>query len=352
MDVTTTRTTARPWVLHVDLDQFIAAVEVLRRPELAGLPVIVAGQGDPTQRAVVATASYEAREFGVRSGMPLKIAVRRCPQAVLLPVDAPVYLAASEKVMAALRELAVVEVLGWDEAFLGVRTDDPVAFARRAQAAVLAATRLHCSIGVGDNTVRAKNATDFGKPRGVFTLTAANWLEVMGDRPTKALWGVGSKVSARLAALGIDTVAQLAAAAPEVLTGEFGPRMGGWYGDLGRGVGRSEVDPTPWVPRGHSHETTFQQDLVARPDILAAVAELAEQVVDDITAAGRPAVRLRLKIRYAPFFTVTRSRKLPAATSDRAHIVAVAVALADDRIEPNRAIRLLGVHAEMTPPDP
>src|SRR5690349_24737128 len=103
----------RPWVLHVDLDQFIAAVEVLRRPELAGLPLIVGGRGDPTERAVVSTASYEAREFGVRSGMPLRTAVRKCPQAVLLPVDSPVYTAASDRVMSTLRGLdgVVVEVL-------------------------------------------------------------------------------------------------------------------------------------------------------------------------------------------------------------------------------------------------
>lgn len=339
------------WVLHVDLDQFIAAVEVLRRPELAGLPLIVGGRGDPTERAVVSTASYEARAFGVGSGMPLRIAARKCPEAVILPVDAPAYLAASEAVMAVLRELAVVEVLGWDEAFLGVRTPDPVAFAHQVQEAVFAATRLHCSIGVGDTTVRAKNATDFGKPRGVFTLTAANWLEVMGERPTRALWGVGAKVSARLAALGVQTVAQLAAAEVEPLVAEFGPRMGPWYRDLGRGEGRAHVDPTPWVPRGHGHETTFQTDLADRAEILAAVAALAERVVDAIGREGRPAIRLQLKIRYAPFFTVTRSRKLPAATADRADIVSAAVRLARDRIEPDRPIRLLGVYAEMAPPE-
>lgn len=339
------------WVLHVDLDQFIAAVEVLRRPELAGLPLIVGGRGDPTERAVVSTASYEARAFGVGSGMPLRIAARKCPEAVILPVDAPAYLAASEAVMAVLRELAVVEVLGWDEAFLGVRTADPVAFAHQVQEAVFAATRLHCSIGVGDTTVRAKNATDFGKPRGVFTLTAANWLEVMGERPTRALWGVGAKVSARLAALGVQTVAQLAAADVEPLVAEFGPRMGPWYRDLGRGEGRAHVDPTPWVPRGHGHETTFQTDLADRAEILAAVAALAERVVDAIGREGRPAVRLQLKIRYAPFFTVTRSRKLPAATAERADIVSAAVRLARDRIEPDRPIRLLGVYAEMAPPE-
>src|SRR6476620_5266817 len=135
------------WVLHVDLDQFIAAVEVLRRPELAGLPVIVGGRGDPTERAVVSTASYEASEFGVRSGMPLKTAVRRCPQAVLRAVDSEAHDAASATVMATLRAVpgAVVEVLGWDEAFVGVETDDPGVVAGRIQADVLAASRLHCS---------------------------------------------------------------------------------------------------------------------------------------------------------------------------------------------------------------
>src|SRR4051812_32026081 len=222
-----------PWVLHVDLDQFIAAVEVLRRPELAGLPVIVGGRGDPTERAVVSTASYEARAFGVGSGMPLRLAARKVPDAVILPVDTPAYAEASEQVMEALRGLGVVvEVLGWDEAFLGVQAEDPDAFARRAQAAILDATRLHSSVGIGDNKVRAKIATGFGKPRGVFRLTRDNWFEVMGPRPTIDLWGIGSKVSKRLATHGITTVHELAGADEAVLVGEFGLRMGVWYSQL------------------------------------------------------------------------------------------------------------------------
>ena len=120
------------WVLHVDMDQFLAAVEILRRPELAGRAVIVGGRGDPTERAVVSTASYEARQFGVRSGMPLKTAARRCPDAVFLPVDFPIYEAASTQVIDTLRAFpgTVVEVLGWDEAFVGVDTDDPEATAQ------------------------------------------------------------------------------------------------------------------------------------------------------------------------------------------------------------------------------
>jgi len=339
------------WVLHVDLDQFIAAVEVLRRPELAGKPVIVGGRGDPTERAVVSTASYEARQFGVGSGMPLRLAARKVPDAVILPVDAPAYTEVSERVMSALRGLGVVvEVLGWDEAFLGVETDDPESFARRAQEAVLDATRLHCSVGIGDNKVRAKIATGFGKPRGVFRLTRENWFEVMGDRPTIDLWGVGSKVSKRLAGHEIDTVRRLAEADEAVLVGEFGPRMGVWYSQLGRGLGSAVVDDTPWVARGHSRETTYQRNLTTPDEVRDAVRELASQVFDDTVKEGRPVFRVTLKVRYAPFFTQTKARKLPAPTSERADVVEAAAALAAT-LDADREVRLLGVRAEMVMPD-
>ncbi|WP_153744105.1 DNA polymerase IV [Microbacterium sp. SYP-A9085] len=342
---------APAWVLHVDLDQFIAAVEVLRRPELAGKPVIVGGRGDPTERAVVSTASYEAREFGVGSGMPLRIAARKAPDAVILPVDAPAYTAASAEVMATLREQpgAIVQVLGWDEAFLGVRTEDPEAYARHVQAAVLARTRLHCSVGIGDTLVRAKNATGFGKPRGTFRLTEVNWLGVMGDRPTMELWGVGSKISKRLAAHDILTVAQLAHADEAVLIAEFGPRMGLWYRQLARGDGSSVVDDTPWVARGHGRETTFQQDLVKRAEIEQAARDLVAQVLEDIAAEGRPVVGVGLKVRYAPFSTKTLVHRIPA-TFDRDTVLAETMKLVE-KIEPDRPLRLLGVRAEMAMPD-
>jgi len=338
-------------VLHVDLDQFVAAVEVLRRPELAGKPVIVGGRGDPTERAVVSTASYEAREFGVGSGMPLRIAARKAPDAVILPVDAEAYAAASAEVMATLRAQpgATVQVLGWDEAFVGVRTDDPEAYARRLQRAVLERTRLHCSVGIGDTLVRAKVATGFGKPRGVFRLTADNWLDVMGSRPTVELWGVGAKISRRLAALGIGTVGELAAAEPGSLVAEFGPRMGPWYAQLGRGDGSQVVDDTPWVARGHSRETTFQQDLTEPVQVEAAVRELAARVLEDIAAEGRPVIGLTLKVRYAPFLTKVFTKKI-AETFDRDVVVARTLELAG-RIEPDRPIRLLGLRAEMPMPD-
>ncbi|AEE46529.1 DNA polymerase IV [Cellulomonas fimi] len=337
------------WVLHVDLDQFVAAVEVLRRPELAGKQVVVGGHGDPTERGVVSTASYEARERGVHSGMPLRVAARKLPDGVFLPVDAAAYEAASERVMATLRSLGVVvEVLGWDEAFLGARTDDPELLARRAQEAVLRATDLHCSVGIGDNKVRAKIATDLGKPAGVFRLTSENWFDVMGERPTIALWGVGSKVSRRLSALGVTTVRELAGSPVDALVAEFGPRMGVWYHELGHGIGPAAVDDAPWVPRGHSRETTFQQNLTTPEQVREAVSALAREVVEDVAQDGRPVVRVALKVRYAPFVTTGMSRRLPAPTTDAAAVLEAAAALAE-RVE-DREVRLLGVRAEMLMP--
>jgi DNA polymerase IV len=360
-------------VLHVDLDQFLAAVEVLRRPELAGRPLIVGGRGDPTERAVVSTASYEARAFGVRSGMPLKTAVRRCPDAVLLPVDFPVYEAASAEVMDTLRRLPgpvsgapatgtprgrggrpphgpVVQVLGWDEAFVGVSTDDPEAYAREVQAAVRAATRLSCSVGIGDTTVRAKIATEFGKPGGVFRLTRDNWSAVMGERPTVALWGVGKRIAARLADLDIHTVADLAQADEARLVTAFGPSTGPYLRALGRGISTAVVDDSPWVARAHGHETTYQRDLVEPDEIAAAITVLAEQVLADLQREQRPCARVHLKVRFAPFFTFTRIRKLPEPTYDVAVITRTALDLLAG-LDDSRPIRLLGVRGEMVPPE-
>jgi DNA polymerase-4 len=337
----------RSWVLHVDLDQFIAAVEVLRRPELAGLPVVVGGRGDPTERGVVSTASYEARAFGVGSGMPLRTAVRRCPGAVFLPVDKPAYDAASAEVMDTLRSFGVpVEVLGWDEAFLAVGTDDPERFAEDLRAAVLERTRLHSSVGIGDNKLQAKIATDFGKPRGVHRLTSEDWFDQLGDRPPEALWGIGRKTARKLAELGVHTVRELAATDTQLLADSLGPTMGPWYRRLGRGVDSSPVDATPYVARGHGREITFGQN---QPDwvvVAETVRALAGQVMDDLHAEGRAAVRVGMKLRYAPFETRTRSLRLPAATSDAAVVTEAALDLLT-LFDHSRSVRLVGVRAEM-----
>jgi nucleotidyltransferase/DNA polymerase involved in DNA repair len=334
------------WVLHVDLDQFIAAVEVLRRPELAGRPVVVGGDGDPTKRGVVSTASYEARALGVHSGVPLRTAARRCPDAVFLPVDRAAYEAASAVVMATLRQLdAVVEVMGWDEAFLAVDTDQPEEFARRIQREVLQATALQCTVGIGQNKLQAKIATGFGKPRGVFRITDQNWLAVLGDKPPDALWGIGARTARRLAELGITTVGQLAAASPRDLAPHFGPTIGPWLVQLARGIDLSPVTAEPYVPRSRSREVTFQQDLGDWEVVRTEVARIARTVADDVQAEERLAARIVVKVRYAPFFTKTRGRALTEPTRD-ARLIETAALAALAGFTRQDPVRLLGVRAE------
>jgi DNA polymerase-4 len=334
------------WVLHVDLDEFLAAVEIARRPELQGKPVVVGGKGDPTQRAVVATASYAAREFGIHSGMPLRTAARRCPDAVFLPSDPPAYEAVSERVMATLRRLpVVVEVLGWDEAFLGAHTDDPEALAAQVQRAVKEATGLSCSVGIGDNKLRAKLATGFAKPAGVYRLTWHNWWSVMAGRSTEALWGIGPKTARKLTHAGITTVAELARADPAELATRFGPTMGPWYRMLAVGAGGTDVTADRYVPRSRSRETTYQQDITHRGELEEQVVVLARRVAQDVADEGRPVVRVVVKVRFAPFFTHTRSITLHAPTSDPGEIAQAALTVLE-RFEHTRPVRLLGVRAE------
>lgn len=323
----------------MDLDQFIAAVEMDRRPELRGKPVVVGGDGDPAKRGVVATASYPARAFGVHSGQPLRTAARRCPDCVFLPVDADAYHAVSARVMAVLRDTgAPVEVLGWDEAFLGVDTADPEEFARGLAADVRAATRLDCSVGIGENKLQAKIATGFGKPAGVFRLTSVTWFDVLGERPPDAIWGIGAKTTAKLAALGITTVRALAAADPERLAPVFGPVTGPWLVLLGRGRGESEVDATPYVARSHGREVTYQHNITDWGQVRAEVLRLAAQVAGELSPE-RTVARVVVKVRYAPFVTVTHGAALTSAFEE-----AALRALA--QFEPGRPVRLLGVRAE------
>jgi DNA polymerase-4 len=342
-------------VLHVDLDQFLVAVEVRRRPALRGLPVVVGGRGDPTERGVASTASYEARAHGVHSGTPLRTAAKRLPaDAVFLPVDKPAYDEASAEVMVTLRSFPVdVEVLGWDEAFVGPhdRTVDPLALAEDIRARVVERTGLTCSVGIGDNKLQAKLATSFGKPDGVGRLVSADWESVMGPRPVDALWGIGSRTRKRLEALGVLTVDDLAATPAADLAAEFGPNIGPWLRRLGRGVDSSPVDPTPWVPKAHGREETVQQDLDDWDEVAALVRRLAVQVAEDIAADGRPAARVSVKIRYVPFETKSRIRKLPEPVADADSLGDAGVALLDG-FDHSRRVRLVGFRAEMTDPEP
>jgi DNA polymerase-4 len=342
------------YVLHVDLDQFIAAVEILRRPELAGKPVVVGGDGDPTKRGVVMTASYEARRFGVGSAMPLRTAYRKLPEAVFLPADPDAYRAASEEVMAALRTFpGTLDVAGWDEAFMQADTEDPEVLARDIQTAVLERTGLRCSVGIGDNKLRAKMATPFAKPGGVFRLTAATWHALFDHQPTSALWGIGKKIAGRLEFLGIRTVVELATADEDRLAREFGPNTGPWLRRLATGEVHWPVSAEPHVARGRGHERTFQEDLEDLATMRDEVRRLVRELAEDLAKEGpRPIVRVVVKVRTSAFFTATHGARVePPATlagdAEQATDALERAALeALDRFDLVRPVRLLGVRTE------
>ena len=340
------------WVLHVDLDQFLASVELHRHPELAGLPVIVGGNGDPAEpRKVVTCASYQAREFGVHAGMALRTAARHCPDAVFLPSDPAAYDAASDQVMNLLRDLGYpLEVWGWDEAYLGAdHTVDPVALAERIRAVVAAGTGLSCSVGISDNKQRAKVATGLAKPAGIYMLTRANWMTVMGERAPDALWGVGPKTTKKLAAMGVTTVRELADTDPAVLTAAFGPSTGLWILLLAKGGGDTEVSAEPWVARSRSHVVTFPRDLTERDEMDSAVRELAERTLAEVVEQHRIVTRVAVTVRTRTFHTRTKIRKLPAPTTDAAAIIGTALAVLA-QFELDRPVRLLGVRLELAHP--
>lgn len=257
------------WVLHVDLDQFLAAVEVRRHPELAGRPVVVGGDGNPRRpRQVVATASYEARALGVHSGLPLAAALRRCPDCVFLPHDRASYETASEEVMAVLRSFPVtVEVWGWDEAFVGVRTDNPQQMAATLRAAVLERTGLSCAVGIGDTRLVAKTATRAAKPGGIAALTRSTWFAALRAEPVTAIWGIGERIARRLADGGIHTVEQLAHGDTDALVVAFGPRIGPSLKVMGMGGDTTPIVDEPRVAKGPHQDLLHphQDRQAARP---------------------------------------------------------------------------------------
>ncbi|MEV6302650.1 DNA polymerase IV [Actinoplanes sp. NPDC051861] len=339
------------WVLHVDLDQFFASVEVLRRPELRGRPVVVGGSGDPGRaRTVVATASREAREFGVRSGMPMRMAARKCPDAVFLPTDMPAYQQASDQVMATLRGFPVrLEVYGLDEAFLGGDIDDPQRLAADVKVAILDQAGLTCAVGIGRNKNQAKIAARFAKrdPAGIATLTDETWMPVMGARPVGDLWGVGPKTVQKLGELSLPTIADLAAADLETLLQRFPRRAAEWLSVIARGGGDTEVVTEPRVAKSRSKEVTFAHDLTERADIEQQLTALARRLGTEVVEAGRQVAVVAVTVRSSSFYTQTRQAKLRGGPSTDLEVISRAALSVLEKIELRRPVRLLGVRADL-----
>ena len=327
-------------IAHVDMDAFYVSVELLRHPELRGKPLVVAHDGP---RGVVTTASYEARRFGVHSALPMVTARRRCPQLQVLPVDMQLYRRGSEKVMQTLREFSdTVEVVGLDEAYVDLSGSPvPQSRALEIKRRVREETRLVCSIGLGPNKLMAKIASDLDKPDGLFVLTARNWLEAVGDRPASLLPGVGPKTSARLSAIGIETVAELAGADRAQLERSFGPRQGEGLRSRANGVGPDSLT-TVRTRKSESRETTFPEDVTDREQLTGTLVRLGRSVCESLEAHQSAGRTITVKIRLRGFRTHTRSRTLEAPTRDPDTVSRVACELLE-RFDPPDPVRLIGV---------
>jgi nucleotidyltransferase/DNA polymerase involved in DNA repair len=332
-----------PYVAHVDMDAFFVSVELLRRPELRGKPVVVATGTDPTARGVVMAASYEARKYGVHSALPLAIAHRRCPQMVLVARDFPLYQRASRRVMEILRRFADrVEVAGLDEAYLDLSgCPAPKARARQLKREMRAETRLVCSVGLAPNRLLAKIASDLDKPDGLRVLRREEMLDAVGDRPASLIPGVGPRTVERLEGMGIRTVAELAGAPQPDLASAFGPKLGHSLHRRANGHDGGRVGAER-VRKSESRETTFSADVADEAVLRETVTRLAESVSGSLAEHGHAGRTVTLKIRLRPFRTHTRSRTLEESTADAEVVRRVALELLNG-FERDAPVRLLGV---------
>jgi DNA polymerase-4 len=339
----------RRCVAHLDMDAFYVSVELRRRPELRGRPVIVAGTGP---RSVVTTASYEARRFGVGSAMPAARARRLCPQGVFLAPDFAYYREASRQVMAAVRaRVDTVEVIGLDEAYLDLHEmADPVGAMRGLAGEIERTMGLGCSIGIGPNKLVAKVASDAEKPRGFVVLTREEACRRFAASPCGLVPGIGPKTVERLRALGLETLAALAGAPPPRVAARFGPRLGAELQRRARFEDDSPVSQERKVI-SESREVTFDQDIREVERLEAILAQLVARLCDGLVAQRRRGRTIGIKIRLDDFSTHTRARTLTEAVSSADRVGPVALELLR-RFAPPRPVRLLGVRvAGLEPAD-
>lgn len=327
-------------IAHLDADAFYVSVELLRRPELRGLPVVVAGSGP---RAVVTTASYEARRFGVGSAMPASHARRLCPQAVVIPPDFEAYRAVSRRMMERVRATVEgTEVVGLDEAYLDLSgLLSPHAAMRRLVAAIRSETGLSASVGIGPNKLVAKIASDAEKPEGFVVLSREQACARFASAPPALIPGIGPRTAERLAAMGIATLGRLASTPDDVLIARFGGRHGPDLARRARFEHDGEVTGVR-VAVSESRETTFDRD-IADPAMLESILDdLTHRLCAGLQRQGRRGRTVAIKVRLDDFTTVTRARTLAAAVNEPSRVGGVARDLLRE-YAPARPVRLLGV---------
>ena len=341
--------TARPPepILHVDLDAFYASVEVLKDPSLRGKPVVVGGAGP---RGVVASASYEARRYGIHSAMPGVRAKRLCPDAVFLPADFTAYKVHSNRFREILlAHTPLVEPISLDEAFLDVGGatslfGPPLAIATKIRADVEREVGVTCSVGVASTKFVAKLASDGCKPDGVLIVPADEVMAYLEPLPVGRLWGVGEKTGEVLGRLAIRTIGDLGRTPESILERLLGEQSARHLAQLAHGIDDRDVVPYE-APKSVGHEETFERDLDDEETILRELLALSGRVASRLRADGYRARTVTLKVRLATFTTLTRARTLPDATDVAADLYRVAAELYRALPGERRRIRLLGVQA-------
>jgi DNA polymerase-4 len=342
-------------VLHVDMDAYFAALEVQAQPVLKGKPLVIGAL--PENRGVVSCASYEAREFGIRAGMPAAQAKRLCPQAVFVPCHPALYIHTSRRILDHLLEFTpLVEMYSIDEAFVDVTDmlsgdlDGPTSWkqlekiAREISGSVERALNLSCSVGVGPNRLVAKMASEVQKPRGVTLLGYEAFRHHFWPKSVDNLYGVGDKTAASLMIYGIETIRDLAETPFSFLKGRFGV-FGEALHFMAWGQDDSPVVPSHETPAAKSlgHEHTVQRDVATPEEALALLMALAERVGEDLRKEGYAGKRIMIKIRYSDFSTLTRQKMIRHSTNETRDIYRIAQEL----FRANYCggdIRLLGVN--------
>jgi len=338
-------------ILHVDMDAFYAAVEILDDPSLRGKPIIV---GAPDSRSVVSSASYEARRFGVRSAMPVSQALRLCPTAIVVPPHFDRYVETSREVMAIFRDITpLVEPLSIDEAFLDVSGarrlwGSPATIARMLRDRVREDTGLTASVGVAATKHVAKMASTLSKPDGLLVVPEPGTAAFLAPRPVRALWGVGPRSAEALESRGIRTVADILDTPRSVLDHALGVAMGERVWHLARGIDAREVD-TSRIEKSVGHEETFHEDVADAGVLRAELRRLADRVGARLRAHGWEAATVAVKLRFSDFATIGRSQTLPEPTDVGQRIGDAAQALLA-QVDLRAPVRLIGVRAERLAP--
>jgi DNA polymerase IV len=334
----------QPWprvILHLDMDAFFVNVHLLAQPEDAGQPLVVGGR--PEHRGVVASASYEARGFGVRSAMPTARALRLCPQLKIVGHDWPLIKQCSRQVMALLESYGPVEQMSVDEAYVDLTgRPEPEELAQAIRQRVKTETGLPASVGLATSKLVAKVASDFLKPEGCTIVRPGQEAAFLAPLPVRVIWGIGPRTAERLAAMGIQHCGQLAAADPAQLRAQFGKQAES-LPLRARGIDDRPVVAEQGLPKSISQEWTFSEDIADPQQLQEWLERMSAGVAESLQKRNLLAYTVRVKFRWADFTTFTRQRSLEVGTDDAGRIYQLTLALWQENWSPGQKMRLLGV---------